>query len=222
MQRSANLTILLVLIASPVLAGTLYDEPRGPSLQYQPALGSFTYLGIRFALDQPSQITTLHTELALVGDGSSSFFAALVRLPTVTSLPRGNPFIAEEIVHSEIFDLAGDSLHPVSIPFPVTVGPGAYAVVLGAGLFGSTESVGFAGYYEPMPDSSALTWSSFRPDPPYTPWADNAVGTFRMTVEGVAVPEPSPFAFCLGSLALFGWLRHGGCGRCLCDTRARL
>ena len=209
MRHIASLGVAILLFAPTLVADTLYDEPHGERLDGLPALVSWQYFGVRFALSQPSQITTLHSEFALLSEGTSSFFAALIRLPTDTSLPQGNPFTPEEVVHTENFDLTGTSLHPVSIPFDVFVDPGAYAVIFGAGLFGSPEGIaGTAGSYASVPDSSGLLWTPFRPTPPFDPWQSLSDSTYTVTIEGAVVPEPSTIVMLLLGLGWFGVSRR--------------
>jgi hypothetical protein len=76
----------------------------------------------------------LHT---VMGESPSSFFAALVSLPSISSLPQGHPFADGEVVYSTVFDLSWDYLAPRDLPFDVTINPGAYAIIFGAGRFGS-------------------------------------------------------------------------------------
>lgn len=209
MRHVASLEAAILLIAQTLVADTLYEEPHGERLDAQPALGSSQFLGVRFELSQPSQITGLHSEFALVGQGTSSFFAALIRLPSGSSLPEGNPFTAQEVVHAELFDVTGASLQPVSIPFDVLVDPGAYAVIFGAGLFGSPEDIaGTAGNYTSVPDSSGLTWTPSRPTLPFDPWQSLPDSTYTVTIEGTVIPEPSTIAMLLLGLGWFGVSRH--------------
>jgi hypothetical protein len=209
-----TISLAILLTSLPVLAGSLYSEPLGEPKQYQSVVASWQFVGVRFQFDQPSQIASIHTEL---GNTSSSWslFAALIRLPTVTSLPQGNPFASGEVLHSEVFSLAGGNLQPVNLPFSLTVAPGAYAIVLGEEQFGSPAShTGMVGSYESTPGSTGFVWIS--PDffqGPLDPWHDvNTLGgTFNFIVEGVAVPEPSSFGlFCMGTLALLRLPRKSG------------
>jgi len=185
-------------MTSALLADALYEEPLGASAPYPAAMASWQYVGVRFMLDQPCQITNLHTEL---GDSTSSFFAALISLPTVTSLPQGEPFAAGEVMHSEIFSLAWYGLQPMDIPFAVTVDPGAYAIVFGGGQFGSTANMaGVVGTYNSLPDSTGFVWIPDSPSP-LAPWHDTQGLTFNVSVEGEVVPEPSRVKLCLVGIA---------------------
>jgi hypothetical protein len=179
---------LLLSTTHVTIAETLYSEPHGVRAQFPAALASWQYVGVRFELDQPFQITALHTEL---GDSPSSFFAALVRLPTVVSFPQGDPFAAGEVVHSEVFNLTWDFLQPLDIPFSVTAAAGAYAVVFGGGQFGSTAYIsGVAGAYNTVANSTGFVW--IRDDlNPEAPWHDTPNMTYDVRVEGTVVPEPT-------------------------------
>lgn len=161
-----------------------YQEPLGPPSPYPSAVATWQYVGVRFQVQQPVQITSLHT---VMGDSPSSFFAALISLPSVTSLPQGSPFAAGEVVYSTVFDLSWDFLAPRDIPFNVTLNPGAYAIVLGAGQFGSTGSVsGVISTYSTVPESTGFAWV-----PEATPaWHETGV-TWDVSVHGAVVPEPT-------------------------------
>jgi len=129
--------IKLLLMCATGAADTLFTEPHGAAYQYPSALASWQFLGIRFELNQPAQLTSLHTVL---GDSPSSFFAALVSLPSVTSLPQGGPLRRVKYCTRQCSILAGMSC-PLIFRSTVSVGPGAYAIVFGGGLFGSSAYI---------------------------------------------------------------------------------
>ena len=169
----------------------LYQEPLGSPNPYPAAVATWQYVGIRFQVDQPVQITTLHT---VMGDSPSSFFAALVSLPTISSLPQGNPFADGEVVYSTVFNLSWDFLAPRDIPFNVTIDPGAYAIIFGAGQFGSSGYIsGVVSTYSTVPNSTGFVWV-----PDSTPAWHNTSLTWDVSIHGVTVPEPS-FIALIGS-----------------------
>jgi len=207
MKLLERITVLLVstwlLGCHTGIAATLYTEPLGASAQYPAALASWQYVGIRFELDQPAQLTALHAEM---GDSPSSFFAALVQLPSVTSLPQGNPFAQGEVLYSTIFNLDWDFMKLWDIPFTVSVDPGAYAIIFGAGQFGSSGYISaVAGTYNSVPASTGFVWVPDSPAP-LAPWHDTPSITFNVSVEGTLVPEPSSVTFVfVGLLTLRVW-----------------
>ena len=188
-----------LLMCATGAADTLYTEPHGAAYQYPSALASWQFLGIRFELNQPAQLTSLHTVL---GDSPSSFFAALVSLPSVTSLPQGGPFAPGEVLYSTVFNLSWDVV-PIDIPFNVSVGPGAYAIVFGGGLFGSSAYISaVAETYNSVASSTGFVWVPDSP-PPYTPWHNTPLVSWDVTVKGTLIPEPSGVAFAaVGTAAL--------------------
>jgi len=162
----------------------LYQEPLGSPSPYPAAVATWQYVGVRFQVDQPVQITAVDS---VMGDSPSSFFAALVSLPSVSSLPQGNPFADGEVIYSTVFNLSWDFLAPRDIPFNVTVNPGAYAIIFGAGQFGSSGYIsGVISTYSTVPDSTGFAWV-----PGTTPaWHDTG-DTFDVSIHGIVVPEPS-------------------------------
>lgn len=116
----------------------IYQEPLGATNLYPVAVATWQYVGVKFQVDQPIHISSLH---GVMGDSPSSFFAALVSLPSISSLPQGHPFADGEVLYSTVFNLSWDYLAPRDIPFDVTIDPGAYAIIFGAGLFGSQVTV---------------------------------------------------------------------------------
>jgi hypothetical protein len=173
----------------------IYQEPLGSSNSYPAAVATWQYVGVKFQVAQPVEITSLH---GVMGDSPSSFFAALVPLSSISSLPQGNPFAAGEVMYSTVFNLSWDYLTPRDIPFDVTIDPGAYAIIFGAGQFGS-PSYGLAGVistYSKVPNSTGFAW-----DPDFAPnWHDTGL-TWDVSVYGQVVPEPS-FIVLIGSSGL--------------------
>ena len=180
------LVVGCLLITSQLLAADvcIYQEPLGTSNQYPSAVATWQYVGVKFQVDQPTHIDSLH---AVMGDSPSSFFAAIVSLPSISSLPQGRPFAAGEVLYSTVFNLSWDYLTPRDIPFDVTIDPGAYAIILGAGLFGS-PSYGIAGVisaYNKVPNSTGFDWV-----PDFGPTWNNTGLTWDVSVYGQVVPEP--------------------------------
>jgi hypothetical protein len=181
-----------------------HQEPIGDQYSNPGAVVSYwQFVGVRFQLDEPVQITSVQAE---IGYSSSTFFAALIPLATMDGLPQGSPFETNEVLYSKLFDSTAPS-----IPFDVTVGPGIYGLVFGAGLFGSGNSIGAMDLYQRVPGSTGFVWTTDGP-PGTVPWHDSGL-TFNVSIEGVVVPEPSfTGVLSLGAgIWVFGCYRLGRC-----------
>ena len=191
-----------LLIITQALAADdvyIYQELAGTPDSLPTAVATWQFVGVRFQVEQPVQITALH---AVMGDSPSSFFAALVPLPTVTSLPQGNPFAGGEVLHSTVFDLTWDYPVPRDIPFNVGINPGAYAIILGGGLFGSSGLIsGVISTYQAVPGSTGFVWVPDSP-PTLAPWHDTD-STWDVAVRGIPIPEPSVTGFVACGFLLF-------------------
>jgi hypothetical protein len=156
------------------------------------AVSNVQFMGSRFTLSSPTQVTSVGGTFISGATFSGSVFASLVDLGG-NNLPQGNPFDNTDVLISAIFTptVAGDDFVPLSIALPA----GDYAVVFGAGLFGS-ESESFqsmsGGTTTTEGSGSYIFWNAEAGQ-----WneADAEIGR-RFVVNGV--PEPS------STLALFG------------------
>lgn len=101
------------------------------------ALSSGQFLGSRFHIDAPVEVTDIGGHLATIpGVGNELLFGAIVSLAGPTALPSGAPF-DRTLVALTTFKAdfpSTDFLTPLSVTLP----PGDYALIFGAGQFGAT------------------------------------------------------------------------------------
>lgn len=195
------LSSVWLLLTNIGVAQVIYTEPHGAALQFPAGIATWQFVGIRFQVDQSTELTAVHSEM---GGTASSFFAALVALPFVTSFPQGNPLTEDEVLYTTTFNLTSP-LAPVDIPFNFTVEPGAYALVFGQGLFGSAGSSGVVARSESVPGSTGMAWQSDSG----LPWHDTTGATFNVSIGGVAVPEAASGSLLVAAiLAVWASCRH--------------
>ena len=136
-----------------------------------PTVWGQQFLGSRFHLTQPVQVTAIGGHLA--ADFVETLFAAIVSLPSPRGLPGFAPHsIDTSAIASTLFTPPQPSAD-VLIPLSVALGPGDYALVFG----GADSAVGYfplgargTGIMPvnnvPMPGSSSFHGDAFR-------WADD-------------------------------------------------
>ena len=168
-------------------AAVVYQEPYGGPVGVSGArLLPYQYLGVRFSLTEPTQLTSIHSEFGALGE-NGTYFAALISLPSVNSLPQGSPFNLGDVLYSTQFTLSFGPSRPLEIPFPVTLNAGAYGLIFG----GNTAIEGYIRNYQQVAGSSSFRWST---GPWPTGWFDEPEGpTWNLSLEGVVVPEPSAY-----------------------------
>jgi hypothetical protein len=199
--------VLSLISRTNLMAATLHEQPHGPPLP-PPAIGievgGGQTVGVRFSLDQPAHITALNT---IIGDSPNSFYAALVPLDSMTGLPAGSPLLDGEVIHSEVFNTSWDMVQ-TTIPFDVTVGAGAYALLLGSDLFGARAYVsGTAAVYQSIQGNDGLDYTADA-IAPWMGWHETPGMTIGVTIEGTVIPEPWPIRFVVfGPLVLCGHRR---------------
>ncbi|MBL9127767.1 MAG: hypothetical protein JNL97_08975 [Verrucomicrobiales bacterium] len=170
------------------------------------------FYGARFRVTAPTEITSVGGHL-WASEPNSGLFAAIVRLDSGQSLPKGSPFGAGEVLASGAYALQSGPSREYDFPLAVSLVPGDYGLVLGDGRFG--DPVGGYGAVSTSisdaPDSSYFLWAG----PILDFWSENVwppdVGT-RLTLSGSgaisAIPEPGISAiFWIGGSVLF-WLRR--------------
>lgn len=199
---------LVLIAAQGVLGNTslsaseVYQEPYGNRVGDSGArVLTYQYLGVRFNLSEPTQLSSIHTEFESLGE-NGSFFAALISLPSINSLPQGSPFNPGDLIYSTQFNLSYVPSHPFEIPFPVTLDPGAYGLIFG----GNTTIEGRMLNYEQVEGSSSFMWTT---GPLPTGWVDVPEGpTWNVSLQGVVVPEPSFYILITTAMVALGFLKR--------------
>lgn len=136
MQIFTALSLLIpALICVPTRASTITSaglgaEGRASGIE----ISNAQFLGWRFHIDQDVEVTSVGGHLFSEG----SVFAAVVRLKESSALPSGGPFDSTTVA-SAVFQVGFPS-QDVLIPLRVTLPAGDYALVFGAGRFGSPDN----------------------------------------------------------------------------------
>lgn len=147
-------------------------------------INSNQWLGARFTLTQPTQITDIGGHLVSTAPGG--IFGAIVPLSSPTALPSFLPStIATSALAGTVFtppSLSADVLTPLS----VLLAPGSYAVVFGSGgPFGAAGSGAMAIANLPLLGSPSF-FRAFGGS-----WVENGFTEARFVVVGNVVPEPT-------------------------------
>lgn len=170
-----------VVIASATLGAT--GQIGGTSVT------ATQFVGWRFAVAEPLVIERVGGHL--FGDvGAGGVFAAVVSLPAIDAFPAGDPFTAEEVVATTVFEPPVPSAD-VRTPLNAVVGPGAYALVFGTGLFGATGEAALprpAGQADIPPSNiSSFIFYGFTAGPGSPKaWRTNLASHMRFVIEGRA------------------------------------
>jgi hypothetical protein len=147
-MKSSNVTQLLCLLflltATPVCADPIIFQSAllGPTGQTGgSSLLPSAFLGARFSISAPTMVTQIGGHMSndppFVSTGS--FFGAILTLSGPASLPKGSPFPPSEVVATTTFDLPFPSIDFLT-PLSTILTAGNYALVFGAGQFGSPET----------------------------------------------------------------------------------
>jgi hypothetical protein len=106
------------------------------------SIGTNQFLGWRFQLTNPLQVTDIGGHLASRSNfGNGEIFGAIISLSNSNAIPQGEPFKLGEVPGQV---LATTSFNPgfpsrdVTVPLFVTLNPGNYALIFGTGLFGAS------------------------------------------------------------------------------------
>lgn len=143
-----------------------------------------TFYGSRFYVEVPTEVTAIGGHLLDYIEGS--IFGVIVSLSGYNALPQGGPFYSWEVMASTTFELSDVSMD-FRVPLSVTLEPGYYALVFGAGRFGASSSaVGLLAYegQNTISGASFFGWNGYY-------WANTSFGSDppRFVVEGTAVQQ---------------------------------
>lgn len=185
----------------------VFQNPTGPLIsptgsQVKPD----QFLGARFDFSTPVDVVSVAGQF---GNLYGSYFAALVPLNSLTSLPVGNPsagvpFNAGEVLSYRTFSTIFSDIETVTVPFSIHLEAGAYGVVFGSGLYGtgSTQS-GYMPAYATVPGSTGFFWGN-------NPWRwQDLNNSGQPQIEITTVPEPSISSLFLVTLLTLGIRKAG-------------
>ena len=175
-----TLSLVFALLAQSVFAEpTVFESATmgtpGQGIGF--GLSDTQILGSRFHIDQTVEITKIGGHL--YGSTSGNAFGAIISLSGPDALPTGSPFNGPEVLASTIFN-AGYPSNDFRTNLNVTLPPGDYALILGAGYFGADSGSrgGMPNNNSDLPGSSYFSWSNSN-------WSDSiSFSNTRFVVEG--------------------------------------
>ena len=198
---SVGLGVVAVLgVCSASQGGITFENPCGPPAGSASAIMSDQFLGARFQFAAPVEMESVGGEFVNLG---GTYFAALVPLASMASLPTGDPpngvpFNPGEVLAYQTFAGAvGGTPAIQTVPFSISLPPGVYGVVFGTGLYGTapTSNPGMPSYGS-VPASAGFFWST----DPYR-WQNGNPG-YQQRIQMTIVPEPASAALVVVGLAL--------------------
>ena len=154
------------------------------------------FIGVRFQLDQPVETTAIGGHF--VGGIGGTFFGGIVQLDDENDFPDSANLSTDDVLGITEFafpEVSDEVFGDISL----SLEPGNYALVFGSGLFGVQGSGVAVGN---NPDIGNTAYISRTADGVWI----NLQGTsipfenFRLTVEGLVVPEPSMLLLGLSAL----------------------
>jgi hypothetical protein len=162
-------------------SASLNADPSGGT-----SLISDQWLGVRFEVDQPLDVTSVGGELIYC---TGTLFGAIVSLGGPTGLPPGQEFDGANVVAETTFtapDTGNGVVNDYQTPLPVTLDPGEYGLVFGSEAFGATGT-GAMTFNTNIGNPSYFDWY-----PPQGGWVQGAFYPTRFVIDGTVVPEPVP------------------------------
>lgn len=172
------------------------------------------YIGWRFQTDQTLDVNHIGGHLLSVPDVPGDLFAAIIRLPSITSIPIGAPFDPSEIVATTLFRATFPSAE-VFTPLSTTLSPGSYMLVIGTDQFGATGE-GAAPNFDDQSDipptnlSSFIFWSRPSQGAPLE-WRQNLASHMRFVIQAqVAIPGDFNHSGVVDAADYVVWRNTGG------------
>lgn len=204
-------TLILALPVSGQSATILETAlPGAVSSSGGTVISGSQFLGARFSVNGPTQITAVGAHVGTSNlNPNSTFFAAIVKVATSSTMPVAGTYTDQtaafnlpDVMGTVVFGVQPGGSQHISIPFPLVVGSGNYVLTIGSGLFGASGS-GYMPKNNPKKPGQPPPigwWDTFE-NPKRWQW--NAIiltdEALRFVVEGVAVPEPTA-----AELTIFG------------------
>lgn len=183
--------IFLTLTATSAKADSIIYQSAalGPTGQsFGIGLSNTQYLGTRFTIETNTLVTGIGGHLG----GQGLLFGAIVQLSGPDALPSGNPFDGTVIAATTF--VAGAQSSDFLTPLSANLGPGNYALIFGAGQFGSpADALGFMPFNNPIlsgvdPFRTNFHWN-------VDLWGNvcncGSTGAVRFVVASTPVPEPA-------------------------------
>ena len=207
-----SLILLIVALAQPLLAAMTFtwessERATTPEKNFALAVGPFQFVAARMTISDIIHVTQIGATM-FSADDEGTFFAAILSLHDVTSLPGGNPLDGSEM--GTTMFTAGSAVDDYFGITDIVLHPGHYAILIGSGEFGTSGLGGLSPNNIDHPWASYLRWTEeINPIIPFGgpiaynsgAWADVGSGGYRMFLEGTVIPEPST-----GILMLFGFI----------------
>jgi len=181
--------LLLFPVGAPnAFADIIYESATlGPTGQTSGGLNANTVqlLGSRFSISEIVDVTDVggHFRNPQLF-GNDLIFGAIVELSGPNAFPLGDPFTGGEVLAFTTFT-PPDPSADISIPLSITLQPGDYALVFGAGEFGATGQGVMTDNNFDTPEGvgSYITWQTNNNWVPIVTHDD-----LRFTVNGLGIP----------------------------------
>lgn len=156
------LTAIATCGINPTNADIIHESATmGPINQYLGyRIDEYTFFGSRFEIKETMEVTAIGGHIASIND--RLIFGAIVKLLNKYDVPNGFPFYTGEELAQTLFRPPSWSMD-VRVPLSITLEPGWYGLIFGAGKFGSstTAIASMIGGQTDYPGSSYFAWDPF-------------------------------------------------------------
>ena len=198
------LGLLAAASAGAASAGVVYESATYTSLDTGDyILSNNDLIGASFTVAQTTHVTGIGAQFGDPFDPNpGTIFGAIVPLAALSAFPAGSSDdLASISLADVVFSVPSGSQGDVVVPVSATLAPGAYAVIFGAGQFGS-DADGFAAIGDDNnPVGSPTLIRSFFS----TGWESFDDTGVRLDVQG-AVPEPATWGLMIAGFGGMGAL----------------